>query len=517
MTTPSYALGLDSSTQSLTAILIDANNRTIHAELSLNFDKHLPQYKTENGTLPHDDPQIVHTPPLLWVEALDTIFSKMKEANWPLDKVEVIAGSGQQHGTVYLNEKAKTKLSNLNSENSLIEQLNDVFSRSTSPIWMDSSTKKDCEALTQALGEDLASSTGSSAYERFSGPQIRKFRHDEPEAYANTDAICLVSSFLASILAGKIAPIDLGDASGMNLLDLDSKDWNQTALDVCGENLKGKLGKAAEADTIISNASHYFVSKYGLNANAKVMAWSGDNPNSLIGLGLTQEGDMALSLGTSDVLFTLMKNLPNEKMGEGHIFYTPKNDYMGLLCFSNGSLAREKTKDLFSLSWDEFEKAVHQTKPGNNGGMMLPWFIPEIIPNTQNPNVAYRGIDSNNPAKVCRGVIEGQMLSRLIHAESLGVTPKRLKITGGASQNKSVVQIAADVFGCPIEAIDSAASAALGAALRALSAMVPNESLESIVKPFVKVVETTQPNLENHKIYSDMKAQYKEFEQANIN
>lgn len=512
-----YALGLDSSTQSLTAMLIDAEKREVCGELSLNFDQHFPHYGTQSGTLPHSDPQIVHAPPLMWVEALDALFAKMEAENWPLNKVDVIAGSGQQHGTVYLNDKAKDKLANLKPDKSLLYQLGDVFSRETSPIWMDSSTKEDCDALTSALGDTLAMSTGSLAYERFSGPQIRKFSREEGENYANTDAICLVSSFLASILAGQIAPIDLGDASGMNLLDLSSRDWNPTAIDTCGDDLESKLGKAAEADTIVANISSYFNLKYGVNPEAKIMAWSGDNPNSLIGLGLTQEGDMALSLGTSDVLFTLMKNLPQDSMGEGHIFYTPKNDYMGLLCFANGSLAREKTKDLFNLDWTQFEEEIAKTEPGNGGGMMLPWYTPEIIPKTSSPNLVYEGIDENNPAQVCRGALEGQMLSRLIHAESLGVSPKRLKITGGASKNKSVVQIAADVFGCPIEAIDSTASAALGAALRALAAMAPGEDLESVVKPFVKVVETTQPNMENHKIYAEMKAKYKNFEQLHAN
>jgi xylulokinase len=515
--TAKYALGLDSSTQSLTAFLVDAEKLEIYAELSLNFDQYFPQYKTENGTLKHVDSQIVHAPPQLWVEALDQLFAKMKAENWPLDQIEVIAGSGQQHGTVYLNQSARAVLAKLDPNSSLVDQLKGIYSRETSPIWMDSSTKEDCDALTESLGaKELAASTGSFAYERFSGPQIRKFYREDPNAYAATDAICLVSSFLASILAGELAPIDLGDASGMNLLDLNSRHWNEQALETCGPELAKKLGQPKPADTIVSDVSAYFAEKYGVNAAAKVMAWSGDNPNSLIGLGLTQEGDMALSLGTSDVLFTLMKNLPRTEMGEGHVFYTPKDDYMGLLCFSNGSLAREKTKDRFNLDWEEFEQAVERSPVGNGGGMMLPWYIPEIVPKTTQPNLAVQGLIEDDPAQICRAVLEGQMLSRLIHAENLGVTPSRLKITGGASKNQSIVQIAADVFGCPIESIESTASAALGAALRAVSVMKPEKDLESLVAPFVKVVQTTNPVAENHKIYAQMKKAYQTFEQSHI-
>ena len=42
----------------------------------------------------------------------------------------------------------------------------------------------------------------SRAFERFTGPQIRKFAREDPSAYARTERIHLVSSFLASLLAG---------------------------------------------------------------------------------------------------------------------------------------------------------------------------------------------------------------------------------------------------------------------------------------------------------------------------
>ena len=71
----------------------------------------------------------------------------------------------------------------------------------------------------------LAERTGSRAFERFTGPQIRKFFKRQPDAYAATDRVHLVSSFLASLLAGRHAPIDPGDGSGMNLMELASATW----------------------------------------------------------------------------------------------------------------------------------------------------------------------------------------------------------------------------------------------------------------------------------------------------
>ena len=90
---------------------------------------------------------------------------------------------------------------------------------------MDSSTAKECAEIRKKLGgiKFTASRTGSDTFERFTGPQIRKFYKTEPKAYAKTASIALVSSFMASLLAGKIAPIDFGDGAGMNLMDIRRK------------------------------------------------------------------------------------------------------------------------------------------------------------------------------------------------------------------------------------------------------------------------------------------------------
>src|ERR1700704_5668641 len=94
-------LGLDSSTQSLSAVVIATDTRKVIYEKSLNFDQALPHYKTLNGVLPHRDPLLKHSPPLMWAEALDLLFAQMKQDGVALGEVLAISGSGQQHGSVY--------------------------------------------------------------------------------------------------------------------------------------------------------------------------------------------------------------------------------------------------------------------------------------------------------------------------------------------------------------------------------------------------------------------------------
>jgi len=225
-------LGLDSSTQSLSAVVIDYDTRKVVYNDSLNFDEALPHYKTRNGVLPHRDPLIKHSPPLMWAEALDLVFARMKKKGVALKKILAISGSGQQHGSVYLNAKGREAIANLDPKLSLVKNLTGVFSRPTAPIWMDSSTSAECGDIRRALGGIKASAqlTGSDVFERFTGPQIRKFYKTEKARYEKTASIALVSSFMSSLIAGKISPIDHCDGAGMNLMDIRKKVWSPKAL-----------------------------------------------------------------------------------------------------------------------------------------------------------------------------------------------------------------------------------------------------------------------------------------------
>jgi xylulokinase len=510
-------LGLDSSTQSLSAVIIDLDQRKVVYEHSLNFDQALPQFKTRNGVLPGRDPLVKHSHPLLWAAALDLLFAQMKKDKVALKNILAISGSGQQHGSVYLNAKAAEALANLDPKKSLAENLAGVFARKTSPIWMDSSTTKECDEIRKKLGgiKFTASRTGSDTFERFTGPQIRKFYKTEPKAYEATTHIALVSSFMASLLAGKIAPIDFGDGAGMNIMDIRKKVWNTDALKATAPSLIGKLPPLAESGKVIGPVSPYFVQKYGLNPEALATVWTGDNPASVVGLGLIKPGQVAISLGTSDTFFGTMAHCQTDEMGEGHVFGSPAGGYMTLICFKNGSLAREKVRELYKISdWKKFGALVESAPVGNNSGVMLPWFEAEIVPRVNRPGIHRFGLDAKDAAANCRAIFEAQALSMKLHSQWMGVAPEEIFATGGASNDRALLQIIANVMNCRVLRIEVSKSAALGAALQAahgfLAASGKKASWEKICAGFTKPVPGSEvkPDKKAVKIYADLLDQY---------
>ncbi len=518
-------LGLDCSTQSLTGIIVDFNLKKVVYRNSINFDEELSHYNTHNGAIILDNEKVVHSYPLMWVEALELLFEKMQNNKRALFEIKAISGSGQQHGTVYLNSDFIKTLKRLDADKTLVSQLKNSFSRPTSPIWMDSSTTKQCEEIRKKLGglKSTINLLGSNTIERFSGPQIRKFFQQYPLLYEKTLIIHLVSSFMASILLGKNAPIDHGDGAGMNLMNIKTKQWDERALEATAPNLREKLPPLSQPYTVIGNISSFFVKKFGFNPNTNLIAWSGDNPNSLIGVGLIKKGKVAISLGTSDTYFSYLQDLYLDLKGEGHVFGAPTGDYMSLICYKNGSLAREKIKDKFHLNWEQFSQILKNSPPGNNGKLMLPYFFPEIVPQVLQPKVYCFGFDEDDLEGNVRGIIEAQFLSMRLHSKWIGEKPKEIYATGGASANKDILQVLANIFKTKVRAFEFADSAALGAALRATKSYYDSKNMikgwEDIINKFIDFQRSIVivPNEKYFQLYDDMLELYKKYEQYILN
>lgn len=223
-------LGLDLSTQSVTGVLLDAKLGAAAPAETVRFDDELPQFGTRSGMHKHDG-GMVTSPVQMWLRALDMLFDRLS-ASGKLQDVAAISVSGQQHGSVYWTSEGLVALRGFCPSGgggggdgdgegeaasfSFASALGPgCFALADSPIWADASTGAQCEALEAALAggaAELARRTGSRAYPRFTGVQISAVSSRTPAAWAATAAVCLVSSFVASLLLGRLAPERVGPA-----------------------------------------------------------------------------------------------------------------------------------------------------------------------------------------------------------------------------------------------------------------------------------------------------------------
>lgn len=355
--------------------------------------------------------------------------------------------------------------------------------------------------------------------QRFSGPQVLRFREKHPDAYKATSRISLVSSFLASLFLGKIAPIDIGDVCGMNLWDINSGTWHEALLSLAagGEgavsDLKQKLGSIPEdGGASFGSISHYFVSRFNFSSDCAVIPFTGDNPATILSLPL-RASDAIVSLGTST---TFLMSTPQYKPDVAyHLMNHPTISglYMFMLCYKNGGLAREQIRDALnrpdgkSKSWDRFNETatssppLGQPEPGKGPMKMGLFFpLPEIVPNVRAgtwrflhesgaSESALREVSEADegdwplPETDVRAILESQFLSLRLRSQglvqpqsasdgtSLPPQPRRIYLVGGGALNSAIAKVCGEVLGGAegVFRLDIGGNAcALGAAYKAV-------------------------------------------------
>ena len=447
-------LGIDSSTQGVKAVAWDVDAGKVAFSASVNYGRDLPQYGSPDGFLPNDDVLVRHADPRMWIEGLELVLARLQATGCPMSEIAAIGGDAQQHASVYLES---------------LDPL--VFSRKTSPIWMDSSTGVEVAALDAKFGARLQSDTGSPAIERFAGPQIMKFAKENPAAYAKTARIHLLSSFLASYLAGEDMPIDTGDGAGMNLLSLKTGAWDE---EVCEFTAPGLLAKLPSVEQSNNPNNRTFkplslrFARFGLRPGIPVVPFTGDNPASLVGCFAEKPGTAVISLGTSDVFFAAMDSFHTDPDGYGHVFGNPMGGFMSLSCFKNGSLARDRVRRELGVDWKFFDEGAFACATTRDASgtvnRAFPYFESEITPKHD-----ATGIEANfdwaaaAPDVKIRAIVEGQVANMYERTRWIG-NFEEIKVTGGASRSKGIREVIASVFKAKVLAIDMPDSAAVGGA-----------------------------------------------------
>ncbi|WFD34899.1 xylulokinase [Malassezia cuniculi] len=513
-------LGLDLSTQALKASLLDEHLAGID-ELGVRFDTDLPSYHTTGGVLPSDSellrgvPDAVGAPVRMYVAAFDLLWERAAARGWEMHRIAAISAAGMQHASVYLAKKALDVLASPDDAAPLGAQLDDAaFSRAIVPNWQDASTRAECAQLTRLAEITCAATaksvhgrasdvpalsriTGSTAQTRFTAAQIMRFRRDEPDAYANTARIALVSNFVASLLcAGSsvgVAPLDESDACGMNLLDMaDGKvQWNESLLALvagacdaegraacdasasasASAELKRKLGTVAcDPTQPVGTVGTWLQKRYGLQSSCIVCLSTGDNPATLQCIA-PRHGEAVVSLGTSDTAFVPSRTYAPSV--EHHTFAHPASlahagtnyslatpPYFLMLVFKNGSLAREWVRDTYcDADWSSFDKSLCRTDACDATGFY--WLRPEIIP--YDARGVHRFVRDNgddwtrvesfdDPLANAAAIVMSQCMAiRVRIGQILGDTPlERVYVVGGAAQNRAICSMLADVLGCQV-------------------------------------------------------------------
>jgi xylulokinase len=495
--------GLDVSTQSCKLVVIDLDKSNTVFITAINYDSDLPAYNTKNGAIKDLGVGVSESDPHMWLEAVDIIFERLKQSKVEIAAIKCIAVSGQQHGLVSLDE-------------------NGNLTRERSKLWNDFDTLEECNILTKNTGglEKMVEEVGNSQRTGYTAAKIFHMYRHEREAYDRTSTFFLVHNFINWYLTGGkkggIRVMEPGDASGIALWNPENGQWSEKVLKAIDDGLKHKLPPIEPSDKSIGYISEELIKKYGFSEYCKIDAGSGDNMLGAIGTGNIKPGIVTISLGTSGTAYTVMENPYIDPTGEISAFCDSTGKYLPLLCVSNLANGYDEILNLYDISHEEFLNKIEESQPGNNGRILIPWFIGERTPDLPLAAPVYFGflLADFKPEILCRAILEGHILSLYDGFERMDINPSEIRLTGGLSKSRAWRQCIADVFETevvPVEGEGAAIGAALHAAWVWLKEEQGEDNLEAIVSAFVKTDEErrAKPDPEAVKIYRKQKKLYK--------
>lgn len=449
-------LGIDLGTSTCKAVLIgDSGEIIAEAEATYPCSSPHPLWSEQ-------DPQD------WWRATVIAIRSVTKQAGIDLTSIAGVGLTGQMHGLVLLDQHGTLLRPAI--------------------LWNDQRTHNQCDQITQRIGvQRLLELSGNIVLPGFTLPKLLWVREHEATTYRAIAHVLLPKDFIRLCLTGRYVT-DVSDASGTAMFDVSRRCWSDEmlgAMNVPRTWLPDTLESTALSGVITSHAA----SETGLVAGTPVFAGAGDQAAAAVGVGVVNDGDTCVTLGTSGVVFTATRAHHVTSEGALHAFcHAIPNTWhmMGVMLSAGGSLRwwRDVLRqgvdacvvDGNALDSDTTYTAMiqsaSQVAAGCDGLVFLPYLTGERTPHADPfARGAFVGLTArHSTAHLTRAVLEGVafgLRDSLDLIRGAGVHPSVVRLSGGGTRSELWQQIMADVFGVDVVVAHGSQGGAFGAALLA--------------------------------------------------
>ena len=422
-------LGIDSSTQSTKALLVDAETGQVLEERRASH------------------PDGTEVDPRAWLAAVDDAAGPL------LERADALAVGGQQHGMVLLDDQGEVVRPAL--------------------LWNDTRSADAATALIEEMGGPQASveEIGSLMVASFTASKLRWVRDEEPENAKRAARVLLPHDFVSLHLAesGAAPFTDRGDASGTGYYSTREEAWKP-------ELVEAALGKSLGLPRLPSAPNEVMARTA---SGAAIAAGTGDNMGAALGLSLGP-GDVSVSIGTSGVCAMVSDARPGDASGTVTGFADATGRFLPMTTTINASRILEAGRALLGVSHEEMAELALASEPGANGVTLLPYFDGERTPNRPHARATLTGMSTSTTREdVARAYVEALLCSLADGITSLeertGTAARRITLIGGGARSRAIQQLAPAIFGREVTIAPDGEFVALGAARQAAWALAGTE------------------------------------------
>ncbi len=436
-------LGLDISTTSAKALLIDTTGNVVSSvSTPLTLSTPFPLWSEQH---PED----------WWNGIITSVQQALSDAGATGSAVASIGLTGQMHGLVLLDENGHVLRPAI--------------------LWNDQRTASQCDQIRELIGKkDLLQTSGNDAVTGLTAPKILWVRENEPEAYAKVRQILLPKDYIRFRLTGDYST-DKAGAAGTLLFDLKQRSWSDDIL-MKLQIPNEWLPPTHEGPEVTGRISSEAAQKTGLTKGTPVVAGGSDQSAQAIGMGAIRPGIIALTLGTSGVVFASTNKPVIEPNGLLHAFchaIPERWHLMGVMLSAAGSLQWYHDAVFPEMEFSNLLTEAEKIPAGSEGLIFLPYLSGERTPH---PDPLARGAFigltiRHTRAHMTRAVLEGVSFGlrdgfELLKSTGIGEV-KQVRVSGGGAKSSLWRNILSSVLNLEFVTVNTTEGAAYGAALLA--------------------------------------------------
>ena len=459
-------LGIDLGTSGVKALLID-------------LDMAIVAQATRPLTVRQPHPLWSEQEPADWIAATaDAIDALREEAPVAVSALCGIGLSGQMHGAVALDAA-------------------DAVLR-PAILWNDGRSHVEASALD--ADPRVRAITGNIVFPGFTAPKLAWMRQHEPALFERVAKVLLPKDYLRLWLTGEHVS-DMSDAAGTAWLDMTRRDWSDTLLAMTDLS-RAQMPRLVEGTEVSGGLRPDLAQRWGVRAGLPVAGGAGDNAATAVGMGVVEEGDGFVSLGTSGVLFVANGSYRPRPESAVHAFChaLPQTWHqMGVMLSATAAL--EWYAGILGEPAPTLTAALGDTLRPPSRVMFQPYLSGERTPhNDPHLTAGFSGLTHGSDRNdLTYAVLEGVAFGLRDTLDALcaaGSLPESLIAVGGGSNSIYWLKLVATVLGLPLHVPAAGeVGAAFGAARLAMIATEGRADQGHMAKPDIEMVVESESDL----------------------
>ncbi len=480
-------IGVDIGTTSTKAVLFQENG-TVMTTSNIGY----PLYTPTPSTAEQDPDEILRA-------VMDTIAGVMKDSSTSPEQVLFVSFSSAMHSLIAVDEQGKPLTRCI--------------------TWADNRSAAYARKLKHELnGQDIYMRTGTPIHPMSPLTKLMWLSDEQPDLVARTYKFISIKEYVFLRLFGEYV-VDHSIASCTGLFNLRELDWDAEALNIAGITAT-KLSRPVPTTHQLAGMNPEAAMLMGLSVDTPFIVGASDGVLSNLGVGAIEPGVVAVTIGTSGAIRTVVDEPVTDPKGRIFCYALTEDKWVIGGPVNNGGMLFRWVRDEFAASevetakrlgidsYDVLTRIAEQVPAGSEGLLFHPYLTGERAP-LWNPDArgSFIGLTMKHRKEhMIRSVLEGVIFNlytvMLAMKEQIG-HPAKIHATGGFARSSLWRQMMADIFDQEVIVPESIESSCLGAVVLGLYGMGRIESLD-IVSSMIGSTHAHEPKPEHTHVYHQL-------------